>query len=629
MDLLLVVPSFASELRLDRVHPSLPIVNLRPLAAARARITAGLGEEFTAPFRSIAGDLQRAGAKALNAVLYEEEPGHPSAGDNSVPPSPSVNSLETSVVETATALALPSATQIPIATLTEITSYTPTSTGTQIQQDPSMTPSQVAIVTATAICTALPATACQSTPTPTSTPTAIPTSAPVPTYTRTPFPVPTNAGPVPAFPGAEGFGAGSVGGRGGRVIEVTNLNDSGPGSLRAAVEAEGPRIVVFRVGGTITLQSSLKIANPFITIAGQTAPGGGIALKSSPSYDKATLAVQTHDVIIRYIRVRTGNSTEISSSRDGLVIGHSSTAVYNVIIDHCSISWATDENISTAYETYDITIQWSIISEGLHDSTHKDGPHSKGMLLGSSRSKNISVHHNLFAHNNDRNPRIKTSGTVDVVNNVIYNPFFSGGWGPSHITDDYNTNVPVNYVGNYFKPGPDTERRDYYISGSTTGTGNLVEIYVEGNITPNRPTDDLDEIQGVVRSGQQSWVVPTRHPAPMVTTTSAFDAYEAVLANVGATLPMRDDVDERIVNGVMNGTGQIIDDPSEVGGWPKLAAGTAPTDTDHDGMPDEWESSYCLDPSDPADSTSDADGDGYTNVEEFLNETTPTPGGSC
>ena len=608
VDLLLIVPAYASELRLDRLHPSLPIVNLRPLAAARARITDGLGEEFTAPVRKIAGDLQQAGAKALNVAF----------------PSPTVDSFETSVIQTATALALPLSTQSPAATLALIPSYTPTSTAALSQQDPSMTPSQVAAITATIVCTALPVTACQ-------TPTAIATSTPSPTITQTALPIPTNVGPVRAFPGAEGFGAGSVGGRGGRVIEVINLDDSGPGSLRAAVEAEGPRIVVFRVGGTITLQSSLNITNPFITIAGQTAPGGGIALKSSPSYDKATLAIQTHDVIIRYLRVRSGKSTEVSSNRDALVIAHISTAVYNVIIDHCSISWATDENISTWYDSHDITIQWCIISEALRDSTHTKGPHSMGMLLGSAGSRNISVHHNLFAHNNARNPRIKTSGMVDIVNNVIYNPHFEnyGDWGPSHTTDDYAI-VQVNYIANYYKAGAESGTANYYISGSNSSGGlGQAELYVQGNITPLRHSDSADELTGVVRPAQYSWVVPSRHPAPTVTTSSAFDAYEAVLANAGATLPMRDEVDERIVNDVMNGTGQIIDDPSEVGGWPELPTGTAPLDTDHDGMPNEWENLYCFDPNDPSDGPKDADGDGYTNVEEFLNGTQPIAGGPC
>ncbi len=253
---------------------------------------------------------------------------------------------------------------------------------------------------------------------------------------------------IPAFPGAEGFGANALGGRGGDVIEVTNLNDDGPGSLRAAINSEGPRIVVFRTGGTIELQSTLEIINPFITIAGQTAPGGGITLKNRSS-SKGTLFVRTHDVVIRNLRSRPGPPAERSSNGDAIeILGPDA---YNIIIDHCSFSWAIDEVVSTWYAAHNITIQWSIIAEGLNCSKHEKGCHSMGMLLGSEGSGNISIHHNLFAHNHQRNPFIKTSGLVDVVNNVIYNP-----WGtPSVATDDFGE-VQVNYIANYFKRGADT-----------------------------------------------------------------------------------------------------------------------------------------------------------------------------
>jgi pectate lyase len=435
----------------------------------------------------------------------------------------------------------------------------------------------------------------------------------------------TQDSPVLAFPGAEGFGANSVGGRGGRVIEVTNLNDSGPGSLRAAIEAGGPRIVVFRTGGTIELQSGLEISNPFITIAGQTAPGGGITLKNVPSNMDAALTVTAHDVIIRYIRSRPGASTRQACCLDAIQI--LTDSAYNVIIDHCSASWATDETMSTWYDPHDITIQWCIISEGLLDSTHEEGPHSKGLLLGSDGSYNISVHHNLFAHNVERAPLIKTSGLVDVVNNVMYNP----EWSASHVTDDYSKAL-LNYVGNYFKRGPDSTS-EYSLATSNEG-GNGLEIFVQGNIGPNRPRDDIDYMDEslVVKPEGRQWIVETRHDAPFVTTTSAIEAYDQVLANAGATIGLdsqgnsywrRDPVDGRIVNDVRNGTGSYIDDPSEVGGWPELAAGTAPPDSDHDGMPDQWERLYCLGPSDPSDGPFDADGDGYTNVEEYLNGTEP------
>jgi len=406
---------------------------------------------------------------------------------------------------------------------------------------------------------------------------------------------------IPAFPGAEGFGAQSIGGRRGKVFEVTNLNDSGSGSLRACVEASGPRTCVFRTGGTIGLNSDLIIENPYITIAGQTAPGGGIALKRASGTSEGFFGSGrgAHDVIIRYIRVRPGPGGQ----PDGI-------AIYggrNVIIDHSSASWAVDETINVWYDAQNVTIQWSIISEGLYCSTHPKGCHSMGMLLGSGGSGNISVHHNLFAHNDERSPRIKTSGTVDVVNNVIYNPGQSGSWGPSHISGG----TPVNYVANYYKTGPDSSTPDYYISGDGS-------IYVKGNITPKRPSDNLDEIQGVVRPSDHNRVVSSRHSAPSVTTTSAFDAYDQVLAQAGATLPVRDSVDQRIVNDVKNGTGRIIDDPSEVGGWPKLASGTPPVDSDHDGMADNWEISQFGNLS--RDGRGDANNNGYTDLEEYLNQ---------
>lgn len=278
---------------------------------------------------------------------------------------------------------------------------------------------------------------------------------------------------IPAFPGAEGFGAQSIGGRGGKVFEVTNLNNSGSGSLRACVEASGPRTCVFRTGGTIELSSKLIINNPYITIAGQTAPGGGIALKRSAGTSGAFFNVGrgAHDVVIRYIRIRPGT---FGGQPDGIGIYGN-----NVIVDHSSVSWAVDENMSTWYNAQNITIQWSIISEGLYCSTHPKGCHSMGLLLGASGSGNISVHHNLFAHNDERNPRIKTSGTVDVVNNIIYNPGISGSWGPSHISGDYSQ-TPINYVANFYKTGPDSDQPNYYISA---GSG-PVKIYVKGKYHP-------------------------------------------------------------------------------------------------------------------------------------------------
>ncbi len=417
--------------------------------------------------------------------------------------------------------------------------------------------------------------------------------------------IPKLAQPL-AFPGAEGFGAQSVGGRYGQVIEVTNLDDSGPGSLRAAVEAIGPRIVVFRIGGTIELLKGLTIDNPYITIAGQTAVGEGIILKNHPSNKKATIYSNTHDVIIRYIRSRPGPSLEATKSLDALRISG-----YRVIVDHCSFSWATDEVVSTWRDARDISIQWCIIAEGLNNSTHLEGSHSKGLLIKGAGNERISIHHNLFAHSEARNPRINSGGIVDVVNNVIYNCRLTG----STVGSKYAVGQ-VNYVGNYLKHGPNTAS-DYLVS-TKGGGSNGFELYIEGNISPRRQTADLDE-RLVVKSRSRRWVVETPHAALPVTTTTALEAYHQVLSKAGATLPARDAIDTRIVADVLNGTGNIIDDPSDVGGWQS----NPPVDADHDGMSDAWESQFGFNPSNPADGNGDADNDGYTNVEEYLNGTIP------
>jgi pectate lyase len=365
--------------------------------------------------------------------------------------------------------------------------------------------------------------------------------------------------------------------------------------------------VVFRTGGTIKLLSQIEISNPYITVAGQTAPGGGITVRNDPSNLRTPIRILTHDVIIRYIRSRPGPSTELSGSLDAFDIDSG----YNIIIDHSSFSWATDEVLSLGTSgslprARDVTIQWSIIAEGLSYSTHeKGGEHSKGSLI-SAGTNNISLHHNLYAQNVERNPRIQTNGLVDIVNNVIYNPGFSGGWGPSHSDVSKTTGESkINYVGNYYKPGVNSGAASYYVS-----TGGPANIFLQDNLVPH----------DVIRPSDTGWVVGTRHLAATLATTSPQDAYQQVLDKVGAIYPVRDAVDQRI-NDVKNGTGKIIDDPSQVGGWPNIAAGTPPLDSDYDGMPDDWERLHGLNPMNSADGSQDANADGYTNVEEYLNTT--------
>lgn len=438
--------------------------------------------------------------------------------------------------------------------------------------------------------------------------------------------------PIPAFPGAEGFGAMTIGGRGGRVFEVTNLNDSGPGSLRAAIGATGSRIVIFRVAGTVNLESSLVITNPYITIAGQTAPGMGITLRVSNSKVDALIKIETHDVVIRFLSLRAGPP----SMGDAIMIMASDAhETYNVVIDHNSLSWAVDRNLATWYDVHDISIQWNIFSEALNCSINPKGCHSKGVLLGGYASdenkdkpgaNNISFHHNLMAHNGERNPYIEASGVVDVVNNVVYNPFGTF----SHI-DMVNQLAPVlvNYIGNIYLPGPNTEVK-YGVRVLNSGLPSA-GIFVQGNIGPSRENDSQPEIN-IIDPDSRQYVVSKPFLTEAITTTTALQTYEQVLANAGANIGLncdgtfflrQDAIDIRIINEVENGTGKIIDDPSEVGGWLIIPPATPCADSDHDGMWDLWEQKYGFDPANSSDGSKDANGDGYTNIEEFLNSRNP------
>ena len=297
-----------------------------------------------------------------------------------------------------------------------------------------------------------------------------------------------------SFPGAQGFGATTPGGRGGRVIEVTTLADSGPGSLRAALEAEGPRIVVFRTGGTITLRSEIDVRNPFVTVAGQTAPGDGITLKASKMNSQGLVDLHTHDVIIRFLRLRQGPHTKTDAAIP-LALEESS----NVVIDHCSLSWATDEVLTTYDNTSNITISWNIISEGLSKSTHYDGEHSRGLFISGDNSRNITAHHNLMAHNMRRNPEVSTAGTADIRNNVTYN------WGThAGLFTDKRDSTGMNVVGNFFKPGPSTtgDRHEIEVMPQSSG----MALYVRGNIGPNRFRNARPDRDSVSRNAH-SWLV--------------------------------------------------------------------------------------------------------------------------
>jgi len=418
---------------------------------------------------------------------------------------------------------------------------------------------------------------------------------------------------LPAFPGAQGFGATTPGGRGGRVIPVTTLSASGPGSLRQALSEQGPRIIVFRVGGIIALEKDIDINEPYVTIAAQTAPGDGICLRG------AALRINTHDVVVRYLRVRVGDDPRGPNpdNRDGIGIGSEETLVHDVVLDHCSVSWAIDENIQLWYPCHDITIQWCLISEALEHSLHPKGAHGMGLLVG-DHAQRVSVHHNLMAHNMDRNPLLKGDTECEVINNVVYN----WRWFGTGFTDPEGSGVHrANIISNLYLPGPDT--RTLLGVGIEKNVKAGSSIYLQGNIGHGRSQAAEDEwavavIRGKFDGRAQAKVIAGER----VSIDPVATLRDNVLANAGATFPKRDIVDERAVRSVRNRKGSIIDSQKEVHGWPEYSGAQAPADVDHDGIPDMWETAQGLDPHNAMDGKGLAPS-GYTWIEEYLNRLVP------
>jgi hypothetical protein len=425
-----------------------------------------------------------------------------------------------------------------------------------------------------------------------------------------------------AFPGAEGYGRFARGGRGGRVLHVTNLDDSGPGSLREAVEAEGPRTIVFDVSGRIKLKSRLIMRNSDLTIAGQTAPGEGICLSN---YNLGGLGAK--DLIVRYMRVRPGNTS--GKTLDGMGLA----SCDNAIVDHCSISWTQDESFSSR-GAKNITLQRTLISEALNVAGHKKYEKGKSHGFAASIGGDIgSFHHNLLAHCAGRNWSLAGSvdqanrhmGRLDIRNNVVFN------W--DHRTTDGGAKE-VQFVNNYYKPGPASrvfhvlmpERKwvgafgpqDYYVKG------NVMEgKYGAGDRYAGVKSDNGDPIEG--------FIVEKPFFEPHVATTSAKKAYRDVLADIGCNVPALDKHDQRVLDevrtgkttykGGVSGLPGLPDSQEDVGGWDDYPEEHRPADwdADGDGMPGEWEVSHSLDPADASDGPADADGDGYTNLEDYLN----------
>lgn len=450
---------------------------------------------------------------------------------------------------------------------------------------------------------------------------------------------------IPAFPGAQGGGMYSFGGRGGKVFVVTTLADDGPGSFREALEAGGPRIVVFNVAGIIELKSRLIVRAPYITINGATAPGDGVCIAGD------SVELETHDVVIRHLRFRRGDNW-VGDRNDAL----GGNPVGNIMLDHVSASWGLDENLSMYRHMYqppdgskelklptvNITIQNSIFSEALDTYNH-----AFGSTLG---GYNSTFHHNLWACNTGRNPSVGMNYDFTFANNVLYN------W--KHRTVDGGDHLSFySIINNYYKPGPVTpkdepighrilkpeqRRSSYYLL-------DYGKAYVEGNIVEGNDRVTADNWDGGVQVDipepreplkkgvrvltQEEALTEIRseepYPHSYLEIEPAKDAYSFVLKNAGATLPKRDPVDERIVEMVRTGTvtyeeGKgIITDIAQVGGYPEYR-GEPYADADSDGMPDDWEQSNGLNPNDAGDAAGDLNRDGYTNIEDFVNGLDPT-----
>jgi len=440
-------------------------------------------------------------------------------------------------------------------------------------------------------------------------------------------------GETRAFPGAEGWGAYALGGRGGDVYHVTNLADSGAGSLRYGITSAGgtvstPRTIVFDVSGTIQLASNLSINKSYITIAGQTAPGDGICLRDY------NLGISASHIIVRYIRARLGDESLTESDAVSINSG------YNIIMDHVSASWSVDEVFSCS--TYNptlsnVTVQWSIISEALWHSIHDKGTHSYGALIRGCYDAKYTYHHNLFAHNYSRNPRPGNyDSTVDngnpywedpcgllfdFRNNVIYN---WGGDRPGYDAD-LDSVCRYNYVGNWAKAGYNGTNGYLYSAACTYFKGYYAGNYFNGTYL----ADDWQKVYWDTSKGGWTEAQKTAYkqsvpfPTNPIITDTAVVAYQRVLNHAGASLPVRDSVDTRVVNDVIDGTGQIIDTQGQVGGWPTLNSAAAPTDTDQDGMPNVWETANGLNLIDATDRNGyDLDTE-YTNLEVYLNSLIP------
>ena len=437
---------------------------------------------------------------------------------------------------------------------------------------------------------------------------------------------------LPAFPGAEGAGRYTTGGRGGKVFYVTNLNDdNNAGSLRYALNQSGPRIILFKISGTVQLKSKLTITKGDVTIAGQTAPGDGICLRDY------SVENQADNVIIRFLRFRMGDETK---QQDDAFWGRNRS---NIIIDHCTMSWSTDE-CASFYDNLNFSMQWCMLSESLRNSVHDKGSHGYGGIWG---GKNATFHHNLLADHDSRNPRFCGSRysnrpdleMVDCRNNVIFN------WGSNSAYAAEGGSY--NLINNYYKAGPATSSssktriiQPYPDDGTNSQPAGIYgKFYVSGNFLSGSPSVVADNWLGVTPHSNFSLYIPVitvkelksdkEFSVSSVTTHTAETAYQKVLDYAGASL-FRDEVDKRIIQDVSTGTvtyktggngstNGIIDTQTAVGGWPSLKSLPAPADSDADGMPDAWEDANGLSKNNPADAQLTTVDGKYPNVEVYVN----------
>ncbi|MFC2186240.1 pectate lyase [Fulvivirgaceae bacterium LMO-SS25] len=415
--------------------------------------------------------------------------------------------------------------------------------------------------------------------------------------------------PPIAFPGAEGFGKYTTGGRGGEVYVITNLEDDGPGSLREAIRKKHPRTIVFAVSGEIRLKSSLDINYGDLTIAGQSAPGEGITLRDYP------MKIKGDNVIVRYMRFRLG---DVSQTEDDAI---SSIRNTNIIIDHCSMSWGTDES-GSFYDNENFTLQWCILSESLNQSVHAKGEHGYGGIWG---GKKATFHHNLLAHHNSRNPRfngaryhkLPAEELVDFRNNVIYNWRGNSSYGGEE--------GQHNMINNYYKPGPATKSNKTRILEPYEPFG---KFFVKGNFVEGAENVTSNNLLGV--KDAETAIVNEPFRVADVETHTAENALLEVLSHAGAS-HFRDKIDARIIEETRTGKATngklgdgIIDSQEEVGGWLTITSTEAPLDSDGDGIPDAWEKANKLNPNDPSDAVLFTLDKNYTNIEVYLNSLVKT-----